>query len=118
MVLLFPFQSLVLHRFLVLIDVKNLLVLVTLGEDKKSLCIPLYNTVVSYHIDTIAFHLKGLLVSGGAGPGPTRAWAQTSERFLNDIHIAVNDIHTVVNDILIAYSYCLLIHLPTSPSHI
>ena len=56
--------------------------------------------------------------SGGAGPGPTRA----SERFLNDIHIAVNDIHTVVNDILIAYSYCLfillIIHPPTSPSHI
>ena len=26
------------------------------------------------------------VVSGGAGPGPTRAWARASERFLNDIH--------------------------------
>ena len=32
-----------------------------------------------------------------------RSWARASERFLNDIHIAVNDIHTVVNDIHIAY---------------
>ena len=37
--------------------------------------------LTSMHIDIVLMSF-----SGGAGPGPTRAWARASERFLNDIH--------------------------------
>ncbi len=40
-----------------------------------------------------------LLDSGGAEPGPIRAWARASARNVNDIHYYFNDIHFFYDDI-------------------